>query len=108
MNDKIENKATKNIKFNGKNFSMKKLILVLVALIAGTVSGLTSLLLFYVIGLNLSRFALRFSAVAVGISVAFAVEGVLRKEPFKHISLKIFLTLIGVAIAYCFIWWLRL
>ncbi|WP_192893816.1 hypothetical protein [Methanofervidicoccus abyssi] len=91
---------------NGKNFGIKGLILV--ALIAGTVSGLTFLLLSYVIGLNLSRFALRFSAVAVGISVAFAVEGILRKEPLKHILLKIFLTLIGVAIAYCFIWWLKL
>jgi len=82
--------------------------IVLMALLAGVVSYITYITLFSLIGNPFGKWirkVLTLFSVSMGITVAFAVEGVLRGEKFKDILLRrIVPAIIGMSLAYYFVW----
>ncbi len=80
-------------------------ILALLALLAGVIAGCVYLSLSSILGIKFSKLAISFSSLAIGVAIALAVEGVLKGYSFKDIMLKrVFPAIVGIAIAYCFIW----
>ncbi len=66
------------------------------ALIAGVVAGTTSL---FLIKVDLPRGFVGWLSTVIGITVAFTVEGVLKKEKPKVVIKRIIPAVIGVSIA---------
>jgi uncharacterized membrane protein (UPF0136 family) len=81
----------------------------LMALLAGTVAGVTYLFLTGILNLKLSKGLIGWLSASTGITVAFSVGGVLKKEKPKDVFLKRTIpTLIGISIAYYLIWVVRI
>ncbi len=75
--------------------------LVLILLLAGTVSGLTYLFLANTLNLKLSKVFVSWSSASVGVSVALGVEGALKKERPKDVLLRrVIPAVVGMSIAY--------
>lgn len=76
----------------------------LVVLLAGIVSGIIAGITTYLLCSSLLPEIRFFIAVSLGISVAFIVEGVLKRESLKIVILrKVIPALIGICIAVIFI-----
>ena len=75
------------------------------ALFAGIIAGLTCAFLAGILNLNLPKGLIGWLLASIGITVAFSVEGVLKKEKPKDIILKRTIpALIGISITYYLIW----
>ena len=91
-----------------RNAAKELIILVLLALLAGVIAGCVYLSLSSILGIKFSRLMI-FSSTTIGVVTALAVEGVWKGCSFKNIMLKrVFPAIIGIAIAYYFIWTVEL
>lgn len=80
------------------------LFFVSMALVAGVIAGITALLFWNVINVQIPYCLRIFLPSSTGLCVALMIEGVLRGESWKSILLrKVIPALIGLSIAYYFI-----
>jgi hypothetical protein len=82
---------------------MKERVLIFIAIVAGVISGGLFLLLNAYI--EVSPRTIAFASASVGATTTFAVEGILRGEPFRDVLLrKMFPSIACFTIAYYLIW----